>query len=78
MTRPEPKCIQWKRQGAERVAAQIAHLSREEELEFWRQKTEQLLARQAHYRQLNVETSHPQIPPISAPAATLLRNNSNP
>ena len=53
MTNPEPKCIQWKRQGAERVAAQTANMSREQELEFWRQKTEQLRARQIQRRQMD-------------------------
>ena len=46
MTNPEPKCIQWKRQGAERIAAQTATMSCEQELEFWRKKTEQLRLRQ--------------------------------
>jgi len=54
MTSPEPKCIQWKRQGAERVAAQTANMSREQELEFWRKKTEQLRARQAQQRQADL------------------------
>jgi len=53
MTNPESKCIQWKRQGAERVAAQTANMSREQELEFWRQKTEQLRARQIQRRQMD-------------------------
>jgi hypothetical protein len=51
MTRPEPQCIQWKRQGAERVAAQTFNMSREQELEFWRQKTERLRARQVLQRE---------------------------
>jgi hypothetical protein len=46
MTNPEPKCIQWKRQGAERIAAQTASMSHEQELEFWRKKTGQLRLRQ--------------------------------
>ncbi len=54
MTNPEPKCIQWKRQGAERVAAQTANMSREQELEFWRKKTEQLRARQVQQRQADI------------------------
>lgn len=51
MMRPEPKCIQWKRQGAEMVAAQTANMSQQQEIEFWRQKTERLWARQAQQRQ---------------------------
>ena len=50
MRNPEPKCIQWKRQGAEKVASQIANMSREQELEFWRKKTEQLRALQIQQR----------------------------
>ena len=47
MTKPEPKCIQWKRQGAERVAAQTATMSPEQEIEFWCNKTKQLRERLA-------------------------------
>ncbi len=47
MMNHEPKCIQWKRQGAEKVAALTANMSRDQELEFWRKKTEQLRVRQA-------------------------------
>ena len=54
MTSPEPQCIQWKRQGAERVAAQTDNMSREQELEFWRKKTEQLRARQVQQRQADL------------------------
>lgn len=50
MTRPEPKCIQWKRTGAERVAAQTAAMSRKQELEFWPEQTERLRARQVQFR----------------------------
>jgi len=38
----EPKCIQWKRQGAERVTILTANMSHEQEFEFWQKKTEQL------------------------------------
>nr|VFK40641.1 MAG: hypothetical protein BECKSD772F_GA0070984_10656 [Candidatus Kentron sp. SD]VFK45790.1 MAG: hypothetical protein BECKSD772E_GA0070983_10608 [Candidatus Kentron sp. SD] len=38
----EPKCIQWKRQGAQRVMSKTANMSREQELVFWREKTEEL------------------------------------
>jgi hypothetical protein len=58
MTNPEPKCIQWKRQGAERVAAQTANMSREQQLEFWRQKTEQLRVRQVQQRQADLLASN--------------------
>jgi hypothetical protein len=58
MMNPEPKCIQWKRQGAERVAAQTANMSREQQLEFWRQKTEQLRVRQVQQRQADLLASN--------------------
>nr|VFJ72083.1 MAG: hypothetical protein BECKFM1743A_GA0114220_106223 [Candidatus Kentron sp. FM]VFJ72446.1 MAG: hypothetical protein BECKFM1743C_GA0114222_106544 [Candidatus Kentron sp. FM]VFK19881.1 MAG: hypothetical protein BECKFM1743B_GA0114221_106524 [Candidatus Kentron sp. FM] len=45
MMNREPKCIQWKRQGAQRVMSKTANMSREQELAFWREKTEQLRAR---------------------------------
>lgn len=51
MMNHEPKCIQWKRQGAERVAALTARMSREQELEFWRIRTEQLRIRQQRTQQ---------------------------
>jgi len=51
MTRPEPKCIQWKRQGEEMVAAQTANMSHEQDVEFWRKKTERLRACQVQQRQ---------------------------
>jgi len=54
MTSPEPKCIQWKRQGAEKVAAQIAKMSREQELEFWHKKTERLRTLQIQQRKLDL------------------------
>jgi len=57
MTNPEPKCIQWKRQGAERIAVQTANMSREQELEFWRKKTEQLRVRQVQQQQLELLAS---------------------
>jgi hypothetical protein len=49
MTR-EPKCVQWKRLGAEKVAAQISGLNLEEELKFWQEQTEQLKLLQAEAR----------------------------
>jgi len=47
----EPKCIRWKQKGAKRVASLTANMSREQELEFWNEKTEQLRARQARQKQ---------------------------
>jgi hypothetical protein len=38
----EPKCVRWKRLGAEEVAVRTAGLSRDEELRFWQQQTQRL------------------------------------
>ena len=46
----EPKCVQWKRRGAERVAAQISGLSVEQELKFWQEQTKRLKLLQAEAR----------------------------
>jgi len=54
----EPKCIQWKRQGAERVAALTANMSREQEIEFWRKKTEEMRARQQRQELKHIEGTH--------------------
>jgi PHD/YefM family antitoxin component YafN of YafNO toxin-antitoxin module len=42
MTRHEPKCITWKRRGAELVAADVAELDSTQENQYWRQRTETL------------------------------------
>jgi hypothetical protein len=42
MAAHEPKCVQWKRQGAERLAEQLVGLSAEQELAFWQAQTTQL------------------------------------
>jgi hypothetical protein len=42
MVTHEPKCVQWKRRGADEVAAKTAGLSRDEELRFWQQQTRRL------------------------------------
>ncbi len=47
MVTREPKCVQWKRRGAEHVAAQLSGLSPEQELEFWKEQTKQLKLLQA-------------------------------
>ena len=46
----EPKCVQWKRRGAERVAAQISGLSPEQELKFWQEQTKRLKLLQTEAR----------------------------
>lgn len=42
----EPECVILKRHGAEYVAKLIAGMSLQEQLEFWRKRTEAMLARQ--------------------------------
>ena len=46
MTIREPQCMTWKRCGAEHVRRQVESMSREEELGFWRKRTEKMQARQ--------------------------------
>ena len=53
MVTREPKCVQWKRRGAEHVAAQLAGLSPEQELEFWKEQTKQLKLLQAEVHNRN-------------------------
>jgi hypothetical protein len=52
----EPKCIQWKRRGAEQVAARLSGLSAEEELKYWQEQTEQLKLLQAEVRKRRIQT----------------------
>lgn len=46
----EPKCILWKRLGAEKVMLKIQGLNTSQELEFWRKQTEKLKAAQQDIR----------------------------
>ena len=50
MVTREPKCVQWKRRGAERVAALLSGLSLDEELKFWQEQTKELELLQAKER----------------------------
>jgi len=47
MTNKSFDCVEMKRRGAEEVQRQIAGLTREQELEFWRKQTDKLHERQA-------------------------------
>ncbi len=62
----EPKCVMWKRLGAEQVQKQIEGLSFADELEFWRKQTEALKARQQRSRDqmpnLAIQSDRP--PPV--------------
>ena len=51
MTTHEPKCVYWKRKGAESVASQITGLTAQQELKFWQEQTERLKLLQAGIRQ---------------------------
>ena len=46
MTNREPEFMTWKRRSAERVRRLVEGMSREEELEFWHKRTEDMRARQ--------------------------------
>lgn len=47
MTIHEPECIALKRRGAEYVAKLLAGKTQRQQLEFWQQRTQALLSRQA-------------------------------
>lgn len=51
MVTREPKCVYWKRKGAEAVASQIAGLTNQQELKFWQEQTQRLRLLQAGIRQ---------------------------
>ena len=42
----EPECVALKRRGAEHVAKLIAGMSLQEQLDFWRKRTQDMLVRQ--------------------------------
>lgn len=50
MVTREPKCVQWKRRGAERVAALLSGLGLEQELKFWQEKSKDFERLQAEGR----------------------------
>jgi hypothetical protein len=50
MVTREPKCVQWKRRGAEKVAAQLSDLTPEQELKFWQEQTKRLKLLQSEAR----------------------------
>ena len=51
-TNPEPECIRLKQSGAEHVARLIKGMTLEEQLQFWRNRTEALRHRQVEQRQM--------------------------
>ena len=54
----EPKCVVWKRQGAEHVQRQIEGLTFAAELEFWCKQTKDLKIIQQKARE---QLSHPRL-----------------
>ena len=46
MTIREPECVSMKRRGATHVAKLLSGKSQQEQLEFWRKRTEHLLSQQ--------------------------------
>ena len=53
----EPKCVQWKRQGAEQIIKQLSGLRAEQELVFWQEQTEQLKLLQTEARKRLAKTT---------------------
>ena len=54
----EPECVVLKRRGAEHVAKLLAGMSLQEQLEFWRKRTEAMLSRQENrFRNNDVKRS---------------------
>lgn len=49
MTVNEPKCVSLKRLGAKHIEKLLAKKSRQEELEFWRKRTEKLRSLQKQF-----------------------------
>jgi hypothetical protein len=50
MTTKTFDCVEMKRRGAELVQQQLAGMTRQEQLEYWRSQTELLRQRQAELR----------------------------
>jgi len=47
----EPECVALKRRGAEHVAKLIAGMSLQEQLDFWRKRTQDMLVRKEESHQ---------------------------
>ncbi len=63
MTTHDPECVELKRRGSEHVAELLSGKSREEEIEFWRVRTERL--RLSHNKAM-----HPTATVATAPFAS--------
>ena len=51
-TNPEPECVRLKQGGAEHVARLIEGMTLEEQLQFWRNRTQALRQRQVEQRKM--------------------------
>ena len=69
MTVREPEFMVWKRRGAEHVRRQVEGMSSEEELEFWRKRTEKMRARQRAARSECSQSVPQDQPPNTSPVA---------
>ncbi len=58
--KPEPECVRIKRRGAEHVARLTERMTLQEQLQFWRIRTEALRQRQVEHRQM-MSSGDPQI-----------------
>ena len=63
MALPEPECVAWKRLGAAHVAKLLAGKDRQEQLKFWRQRTERLMANNKQNK-LDVNSAMNQLPAV--------------
>ena len=63
MRTTEPDCVRLQHEGGRRVFARIGHLSREEQLAYWAERTEALLEKQ---RRLRAEAASKQEAPAAA------------
>lgn len=46
MVAREPECVAWKRRGADHVANLLAGKSVQEQMDYWRRRTESMLEKQ--------------------------------
>ncbi len=58
MTTYESECVVLKRRGAEHVAKLLANMSVQEQLAFWKQRTEQMRMRQEQQKKKSLNVPH--------------------
>ena len=64
MALPETDCVALKRLGAEHIAKLLAGKNRQEQLKFWRQRTERLIA-QSNSQPSKVNSAAALSPPLA-------------